>query len=181
MKSNKTLITTPRLTMRRFETTDAAFVFELLNSPGWLQYIGSRDIYTLDDAENYIKNKLQISNTKTDATLMAVTLSSSNQLIGMCGFLERPEYKYIDLGFAFLDKYQGKGYAIEAAKACLAYAYEVYQVYKINAIVQEDNLKSIALLTQCGFQFFKIIKIDGEYLSLYQLETTEPTQAQQGL
>jgi len=41
---------TERLMIRKFQSGDAAFVYSLLNSPGWLQFIGDRNVRTLDDA-----------------------------------------------------------------------------------------------------------------------------------
>ena len=52
------IIETTRLVLREFTTDDAEFILELLNSPGWLQFIGDRGVRTTDDARNYISGKL---------------------------------------------------------------------------------------------------------------------------
>ena len=48
------LILTERLQLREYTLADAPFIFKLMNSPGWLQYIGDRKIASVRDAENYI-------------------------------------------------------------------------------------------------------------------------------
>jgi [ribosomal protein S5]-alanine N-acetyltransferase len=48
---------TERLRLDPFTFADAAFFKELVNTPGWLQYIGDRNIHSITDAEQYIGNK----------------------------------------------------------------------------------------------------------------------------
>ena len=52
-------IETDRLILSEFALDDAPFILEMLNDPAWLQFIGDRGIRTLDDARDYIVNKLQ--------------------------------------------------------------------------------------------------------------------------
>ena len=51
----ETIIEAQRLILREFTRDDGEFIFEILNSPGWLKYIGSRSINTIEDAVNYIE------------------------------------------------------------------------------------------------------------------------------
>ena len=52
------LAETPRLTLRNFVATDAAFVLALVNDPDWIRFIGDRNVHSLDDAQTYIENRL---------------------------------------------------------------------------------------------------------------------------
>ena len=52
----KYFLETERLIIRQFKLSDASFIMQLLNSPGWLEYIGDRNIRTIDDAEAYLAN-----------------------------------------------------------------------------------------------------------------------------
>jgi RimJ/RimL family protein N-acetyltransferase len=49
------ILQTNRLILRQFTTDDAAFIVELLNSPGWIQYIGDRNIKTEEQAKVYLE------------------------------------------------------------------------------------------------------------------------------
>ena len=49
------VLTTERLILRRFVVDDAPFIFELLNDPAWLRFIGDKGVKTLDDARNYMR------------------------------------------------------------------------------------------------------------------------------
>src|SRR5690348_17416653 len=50
------ILETERLRLRKFNETDADFIVELLNSPGWLQYIGDRHVRTGEQAVQYLVN-----------------------------------------------------------------------------------------------------------------------------
>lgn len=51
-------IETERLLIRPIKITDTSFILDLLNSDGWLQFIGDRKVKNVDEAEKYIQNIL---------------------------------------------------------------------------------------------------------------------------
>jgi len=53
------ILETKRLQIREFEKSDANFILELVNEPAWLKYIGDKNVHDLDDARNFIGNKLR--------------------------------------------------------------------------------------------------------------------------
>ena len=52
-------ILTDRLLIRPITVGDANFIYSLVNSNGWLKYIGDRNIRNNQDAENYIQKILE--------------------------------------------------------------------------------------------------------------------------
>lgn len=52
-----------RLILRPLNLNDANFIFELVNSDGWLRFIGDRNVKSQKDAENYILNILDREDT----------------------------------------------------------------------------------------------------------------------
>ena len=77
--------------------------------------------------------------------------------MGLCGLLKRETLNEIDLGFAFLPEFNGKGYAIESANAILDFARTELKLFKVLAITDNNNSKSIRLLEKLGFRFDKMI------------------------
>ena len=57
MKRHKTFAT-ERLLLKPISLEDAELVFELLNSPKWVKYIGDRNIKSIKDAKKYIRTKM---------------------------------------------------------------------------------------------------------------------------
>jgi len=47
-------LTTKRLSLNSLTLNDAEFIFELVNTPEWKQFIGDRNIKTITDANEYI-------------------------------------------------------------------------------------------------------------------------------
>ena len=47
---------TERLILSKITVEDAPFILELMNTPGWLKFIGDRNVKTVYEASEYIKN-----------------------------------------------------------------------------------------------------------------------------
>jgi ribosomal-protein-alanine N-acetyltransferase len=163
------IIETVRLTVDSLNTASASFILELVNSPGWLEFIGDRGIKTLPDAENYIVAGPMASYEKNGFGLYLLVLKQSGIPIGICGLIKRDALEHPDIGFALLPAYTGKGYALEAASAVLQYAQETLEIKKIGAITLEKNQRSIQLLAKLGLLFEKKIQLasNGEELMLF--------------
>jgi RimJ/RimL family protein N-acetyltransferase len=147
------MISTERLLLRQFEPADAAFILTLLNTPGWLQYIGDRNVRSLEAAARYISKGPMKSYQEHGFGLLLVVEREQGQPIGMCGLLKRDSLEFPDLGFAFLPEYTGKGYAFEAASAVLRDADETLRLSAIAAITAPENESSVKLLGKLGFVF----------------------------
>jgi len=142
---------TPNLIIREFNTGDAAFIFELLNSPGWKKFIGDRFINTLDDAINYIVTGPIASYTKNGYGGWMVIMKETGQPIGMCGLFKREYLAGPDLGFAFLPQFEGKGFGYESSMAAIQYIKENYPLDGLFATTALTNTRSQRLLERCGF------------------------------
>lgn len=79
-------------------------------------------------------------------------VSGNRTLIGDGGFTSRPVDGVVAIGYALLPQYQGKGYATEAVKALIAWAFSHPEVSRIIAETLPDNVQSIRLLTRNGFR-----------------------------
>lgn len=156
------VIETERLVLCHLSEEDAPFIFELLNTPEWIQFIGDRGIKTMDDAKLYIQNGPVKSYSRFGFGLFLVKLKSDQVPIGMCGLIKRDSLEDVDIGFAFLTHYTGKGYAFEAAAATLKYARETIKLTRVVAITNEDNVPSIKLLEKIGLHFEKKVIFESE-------------------
>jgi RimJ/RimL family protein N-acetyltransferase len=147
------ILETERLILREFTLDDTPFIIELVNSPGWLQFIGDRNIKTEEQAREYLRSGPLQSYEKNGFGLSLVALKADQSPIGMCGIIRRDSLENPDLGFAFLPAFEGKGLAYEMANATLAYAKNVLKLPVIFAITMPENKRSIKLLEKMGFQY----------------------------
>ena len=95
------VIQTRRLNLRWLAESDAEFIFDLLNQPSWLKFIGDRGVCNLDDAREYIKTgPLAMINTYGFG-LYLTEITASRTPIGLCGLLKRETLNDVEIGFAF--------------------------------------------------------------------------------
>lgn len=162
------ILETERLILRKFTLADASFILELVNTPTWLQFIGEKGVRNSQDAQNYLKNGSLKCYQENGFGFYLICGKSTQKPIGMCGFIKRQELEDVDLGFAFLPDYIGKGFGYEIAQATIEYGKDVLKLSRIIAIVDQRNIPSNALLQKLGFVFEKTIPF-GEKKDLLNL------------
>ena len=144
-------VTSERLTLRELTPDDAEFVFNLYNSPEFLQFIGDKQLHSRETAKLYIEN-VQIPQYQNPGIGMwAIELKESQKVIGVCGLVNREEIDGFDIGYALLKPFTGKGYASEAVDVVMKWAKTVRNMQEIFAVVQKDNAMSIRLLENKDF------------------------------
>lgn len=155
------ILQTERLRLREFNTADATFIIQLLNSEGWLKFIGDRQIKTIEQAQNYLISGPMKSYSVNGFGLSMVELKNTHIPIGMCGLIKRDNLLYPDIGFAFLEEFMGKGYAFEVAEETINFAKKNLNKETIKAITLPTNVRSISLLKKLGMTFEKNFSFDG--------------------
>lgn len=149
------ILETERLRLREFTLADTQFIIELLNTPGWLQFIGDRNVKTEEQAVAYLQNGPIRSYKENGFGLAMVEKKDDGAPMGMCGILKRDNLDNPDIGFAFLPCFNGQGYAFEVASALLAYAKAQLSMSTVSAITLPNNARSIRLLERLGFKFIQ--------------------------
>lgn len=76
--------------------------------------------------------------------LWAVRRKSDHQMVGQCGLSWQmiPDEQVLEIGYLFKRKYWHNGYAIEAAKACKQYAFDVLHAPCVYSIIRNTNVSS---------------------------------------
>ena len=159
----KQQIVTSRLLLHIITDHDAEFIRILVNTQGWIKFIGDRNIHSSDDAINYIR---RINNTP-HFTYWVVRIKETNEPIGIISFLKRTYLDHFDLGFAFLPQFNGQGYAYEAAKEVMTVVRQQQAYNTILATTIGGNANSVKLLERLGFRFEKQIQLEDERLDVY--------------
>ncbi len=151
------ILTTPRVDLCKMDTSDAAFILELLNSPGWLKGIGDRGVRTIDQARKYIEENIMTSFQDHGFGLFKVVSKERKIALGICGLVQRNYLEFPDLGFAILPKYEGRGLTTEASEAVLDYGFNILKMEKIFGITNPDNFASRHILEKLGFQSLELV------------------------
>lgn len=152
-----------RVNIRRVEPGDADFLMELMNSEGWITFIGDRNVPTLEAASNYIRGIVN----NPFINYLVVTHNEIKVPMGIVSLIKREYLEHWDIGFAFLPRFNGQGYAYEATEALIDAIKFEKEFNTLLATTKKDNTRSVRLLEKLGFHFNKQIEWQSEILQLY--------------
>lgn len=145
---------TERLILREIMPTDVDGYFEMDSDPDVHIYLGSEPMQQREQAANAIQfiRQQYIDN---GIGRWAVIDKNTNAFLGWAGLklITEPtnnHINYLDLGYRFIKKYWGKGFASEAAAASVAYAFNELQAREVYAIADCANTASNKILTKTG-------------------------------
>ena len=153
------VLETDRLTLRWLTADDSAFILELLNDPGWLQFVGDKGVHTLEEARGYLLKGPIDMYRRLGFGLYLTELKESGVPIGICGLIKRDGLEDVDVGFAFLPQFRTKGYAYESASAVMVYGKDVLKLERIVAVTSPENHNAARLLGKLGLRFERMVTL----------------------
>ncbi|KGE16004.1 GNAT family N-acetyltransferase [Sphingobacterium deserti] len=162
---------TERLILKPASPEDAVFFLQLYNTPKFIQFIGDRNLRTIEDAEQYIRNRFRPQIDRLGFGNYVVVLRENQQKIGAVGIFEREGLDVMDIGFSFLEAYEGKGYGYESAFYLKEIIQRQYGVQRISAITSKDNYPSQKLIEKLGLTFRKFVTLPDETEELRYYES----------
>ena len=166
------MITTDRLNLRLASMEDAPFFLELYNTPTFIQFIGDKNLRSLEDARSYVQNRFMPQIERLGYGNYLIIRKEDGAKIGSVGMFEREGLDVQDIGFSFLEEFQGKGYSYEAASKLLETAFTDFGCSKISAITSKENIASQSLIQKLGLKYLKTVQLpdDPEELLYYEIE-----------
>lgn len=171
------ILRTGRLRLRLVDTGDAAVFLELFNDPAFIEHIGDRGVRTLEAAVKSIEDgPVTMQRTRGHSMYMVEAFGEGGAAVpvGLSGLIKRDGLEDVDLGYAFLPRHRGRGYAFEAAQAVVAHA-RTLGIPRLVAITTPGNTASIGLLLRLGMRFVEMrTVVAGEpELNLYRMDLLE--------
>lgn len=158
------ILESERLIFRELELTDAEAMFEMDSDPDVHLYLGNNPVKSIDEVRDVIEN-IQWQYKTFGIGRMAVILKESNDFLGWAGLKRERNLKdrgiFCDLGYRFLKKHWGKGYATESAKAFVDYGFNILKLDKINAYADAANIASCKALEKAGLKGIENFELDG--------------------
>lgn len=146
------MLETSRLTLKPGTLADAPHLLQLNSDPDVVRYTGDASLFNLLEAEKVVKERLIPQFEKYKMSRFSVFLKDGTY-IGWCGLKYFPEQDEVDLGYRFMKKFWGKGFATEASLACLEYGFETLKLKRILAKAMPDNVGSLKVMQKLGMTF----------------------------
>ena len=146
-------IPTERLVLRDFRITDEQAVHEFASDPAVCRYTDWGP-NSPDDTQLFIREALgEAAGPERDSFTLAMSLNPSGVVVGSCSvWVESASHRRAALGFVVAPAHQGRGYASEAGKALLDFAFDVMGAQRVEATCRPGNLASARVLTKLGMR-----------------------------
>tara|TARA_R110000851_G_scaffold207537_3_gene359855 strand:+ start:5381 stop:5932 length:552 start_codon:yes stop_codon:yes gene_type:complete len=168
---------TERLFMRDLMDEDVNGLFAMDSDPEVHKYLGNKPIVTLAEAQKYI-DFIKQQYLDYGIGRWAVVEMESNNFVGWSGFkfvtdVVNGKTQYYDLGYRFLRKYWGKGYASETAIASLEHGFKELNLEEIVGIADVAHKASNTILQKVGLLKRNEFSYDGTFHNFYSLSKKE--------
>lgn len=151
------ILETERLYLRELSMDDKTELAKILCDTESMKYYPKA--FSLEKVENWINWNID-SYKKHNHGLWAVILKDGNVFLGDCGITiqDIDGENLPELGYHINKNYCNKGYATEAAKACMDYSFNSLGLKTIYTYTKSDNLPSIKVAQKNGMEFVKHFK-----------------------
>lgn len=169
----KKTIETERLILRELLLSDADGMFELDANPNVHLFLGNKPVTTIEESIAQIKN-IQQQYKDFGTGRWAVILKETNEFLGWSGIkfitAEINNYQnFYEIGYRFIEKHWGKGYATEAGLAFVDYAFNTMNVEVLYAYADEGNQNSRKILEKLGFHYVNSFEYENEQEVWYEV------------
>ena len=176
---------TDRLFMRDIMDEDVNSMFAMDSDAEVHTFLGKKPIATVAEAQKYIESVKQQC-LEYGIGRWAVVEKESGQFIGWSGFrlitdVVNGKTQYYDLGYRFLKKHWGKGYASESAIASLNHGFTELGFDEIVGIAEVAHTASNTILKKVGLIIRNEFMYEGMMHNFYMLTKTEWENEKSGL
>ncbi len=166
---SKVILETDRLLLREIVCHDADDLLEIWADPEAMRlFPKTLDRYEMNAwIERNLKRYEQYGH-----GLWAVILKSDQRLVGDCGLMiqEVDGVEELEVGYHFNRRYWGKGFATEAARACMDYAFNQLGRSRIISMIRPENTSSRRVAERNRLQIEKEVFWRGYLHYVYSIE-----------
>jgi ribosomal-protein-alanine N-acetyltransferase len=144
------ILTTERLVLRELVLSDAPDVLVFRGDPEVQKY-NDPVLQNVEEVQTLIE-ELWAEYTAQEGIAWAVTLNSSDTVLGLFGFHDWNKYhRRAEIGYDLAHAYWGQGIGAEAVRAIVRFGFEQMNLNRIYAGTIADNYESVRLLEKIGF------------------------------
>lgn len=162
-------IRTSRLTLRPLQLEDAGALHRIYQTDGVLRYFPVSTPPSLEKLQRFIHGQ-QAHWEAHGYGNWGILPDGEREIIGWAGLQYLPELGETEVGFLLDRPFWGKGFATEAAQACLRFGFDNFNLDHIIALVHPDNLASRRVIEKCGMAYVEALSLWGIELRRYRLE-----------
>ncbi len=144
---------TDRLILRRLDERDVDRIFAMRSDPEVMRFI--RAPQNRSETVNWL-NLVSSRWASDHIGFCAIIEKQTDKFAGWCGLWRLKETNEMEIGYAIARDAWGKGFATEAARVFLRYAFEQLKPDKIVAVAEPENMSSRRVMEKLGMKFVKL-------------------------
>ncbi len=143
---------TERLTVRAMRPSDVEAFVGYRSVPDVARYQSWED-YTLEQGAALVADMQTLRLGVPGEWYQLALVDDAGHLVGdLAACVSADEPRQLEVGFTLAPEHQGQGYATEALRGLLSYAFGELGVHRVVAITDARNDAAAALLTRVGFR-----------------------------
>lgn len=158
---------TDRLILRRLDDWDVDEIFAMRSDPDVMRFI--RAPQNRVETVNWL-NLVSSRWTSDGIGFCAIIEKQNKKFAGWCGLWRLKETNEMEIGYAVAKEFWGRGFAAEAAKVFLQYAFEQLNPDKIVAVAEPENVSSRRVMEKIGMKFVGFGEFYGRELVQYAID-----------
>lgn len=164
----KIVLETERLFLREHTIDDAEYAYNLNLDPEVIKYTGDESFESIDEAQKFLLSYNHYK--KYGFGRWAVINKVTQEYLGWCGLKYTPELDEYDIGYRLFKKHWNKGYASEAAIACLKIGFNKFGMKTIVGRAMKENNASIKVLQKIGLTYCEVRSCGDKDNVVYKIE-----------
>jgi ribosomal-protein-alanine N-acetyltransferase len=166
------ILETSQLLLRPFTPEDAGPLNLILHEEGILRYFPDSTPPSPRETQNSIARRLEHW-AKYGYGRWAVVTPEDGLLVGWNGLDYLSDFDEAEVTYLLSTRVWGRGYASEAARAAVRFAFGSVGLDHIMSMASPDNIASNRVLQKCGLRFAEHITVEGKPMLRYRLQRSE--------
>lgn len=148
-------LTTSRLLLRPLTAGDLDHLVRLFADPAVMRFLSPTGALRCRAETEDAHRKLLEHWQQHGYGVWSVSEGASGAFVGRCGLRYLPELQAVEILWTLFPEFWGQGYATEAARACLRYAFETLQLERVISFTWTINERSRRVMEKLGMRFEK--------------------------
>jgi len=158
---------TERLRLRKFRESDWDPYAAMCADPQVMRYLGTGVTIGRDEAWRSLAVFLGHWQLKGYG-MWALEAKQTGEFVGRAGFLHPPDWPGFELGWVLARPHWGRGYAIEAAREALRFAFEELDRDRVISLIRPANERSIRVAERLGSKLAGEVELRGSKALVYE-------------
>jgi len=168
MHTDIPILNTQNLILRGWRPEDATAYGKMNGKVEFTQFLG--DGNTLNQGESWRLMAMIIGHWHLRGFgLWAVEERNTNILVGRVGLWQPEGWPGVEIGWGIDPEHWGKGYATEAARAAMKWAFDILDIDQLISLIHPENEASKKVAFKLNEQFAEQATIQGKTVDIYSI------------